>query len=381
GSIKVCLQDCEHQKEDTASIFQKLTGSENVRRQHLFFLPAYYIVSSLVALILGIIHLSSWSSGVKTGQLIRDLIKPGLSPQKHGVYLEDYAPEYSVILNLHKDEDKGDTPQSEVEQGEFFVKAPKKYGLMAVVQYLSLRTEIRGPSREKAYDVCRDYIKMNDTRDQSTPEICGYLYVHDFTAKPEKLLGSRVFYSANGQIDVKLFIDKSSKEEFASKLWNTIQIAFTAVIECENENSTVENRSVSPCYPNKTINSYAPSADCISTELFCDKVYSCGFDELPVGSDEAGCQKLVNPFSSNIPTEGSVSGVMIFFIVVGILLVLVFVGAYITSELNISLTTCPPRMGLQRGSSSTMIGKETDQVSSSTTTPSNYSNFSIEESR
>ena len=59
--------------------------------------------------------------------------------------------------------------------------------------------------------------------------VCGYLYFRDNNATPEKLLGTRTFYSPNGEINFKLFIDKSSAEEMTQPLWNTVQIIFTSV--------------------------------------------------------------------------------------------------------------------------------------------------------
>ena len=59
--------------------------------------------------------------------------------------------------------------------------------------------------------------------------MCGELRYNDRTKAPERLLGKRTFYSSFGEVNVKLHIDKSEKDEYTRQLWNMIQISFTAV--------------------------------------------------------------------------------------------------------------------------------------------------------
>ena len=93
--------------------------------------------------------------------LIRDLIKKGPNNRIQGVYLTEYAPDYSVVLNLRNNTDTADERKEEIEEGEFFVRTPNNYGLVVVVQYLQLRLKYVGLSKESLQPMCRDYLLVS----------------------------------------------------------------------------------------------------------------------------------------------------------------------------------------------------------------------------
>jgi len=227
--------------------------------------------------------------------------------------------------------------KTEVQEGQFMVTAPRGHGIMVVVQYLQMRTQFRGLSRQNIEEFCRDHITIWDANN-STEEICGLVYKKDNSLKPIKLRGPRAFYSETGTVTVKVHIDGRGEGHRSPNLDDQFQISFTATKDCDDYGSGDYYR---PCFNASTslkpgeLPPVIPSGLCIPNDLFCDGVFQCGYDgtfTIIVGSDETilTCPNtLTAPILKPADARGSFMWIVIAVVVVAAIVMLV---GYITSS-------------------------------------------------
>lgn len=103
---------------------------------------------------------------------------------------------------------------------KFQVTAPKKYGVMVVIQGMHLRT------KKSNGIACRDWIKFEQDDGFKTGQICGELDDKDHSKSPKEVTGPRFFYDTKGQMDVSFSTDDQGPEEEKKPVF--LKMIFTA---------------------------------------------------------------------------------------------------------------------------------------------------------
>ncbi|CAG7835218.1 unnamed protein product [Allacma fusca] len=223
-----------------------------------------------------IVILVQCSHGILYGPSLEFLAPNDPSAPRRIIKLEDYAPDYSVVVPLAVNNTNAE-PRLVRPVGEFTVEAPENMRIMAVIQSLQLRNR----SVTSAFPpVCRDYIVFGD---DSIHKTCGSVQKNDKKGSPNGIMGDRTYFSQGNVLNVTIFTDISTFIEDWMMTFNIIEITFTAYQNCPFYDP---DESMFNCLDN--IIPYGPS--CISSNLTCDGVMNCGFlTDGTFGKDELNC--------------------------------------------------------------------------------------------
>ncbi|ODN05088.1 hypothetical protein Ocin01_01574 [Orchesella cincta] len=153
---------------------------------------------------------------------------------------------------------------------KFQVTAPKNMGVMVVIQSMKMRTRKRIS--------CRDYIQFQQDDGVKSGQICGTVDATDSSKVPERSIGPRQFHDPKGALDVTFFTDARDDDEDEDPI--ALHLIFTAYRECTP--TLINSNVVKQC-------SSLRSHSCISSQLFCDGVINCGFNDEDFGADEQNC--------------------------------------------------------------------------------------------
>ncbi|CAG7815863.1 unnamed protein product [Allacma fusca] len=223
-----------------------------------------------------IVILVQCSHGTVYGPSLEFLAPSDPTAPKRVIKLEDYAPDYSVVVPLAINKTMAE-PRLVRPVGEFAVEAPENMRIMAVIQSLQLRNK----SVTSAFPpVCRDYILFGD---DSIHKVCGNVQKSDRKGSPNGIMGDRTYFSQGNVLNVTFFTDISTFVEEWMMTLNIVEIAFTAYQNCPFYDP---DERMFNCLDN--VIPYGPS--CISSNLTCDGVINCGFlNDETFGKDELNC--------------------------------------------------------------------------------------------